>query len=567
MNVLFALYGDFSSNSAIPLALHARELHRSGHECAVALPSGLESAQGEFALRPVLYRDALADPAAIFPDGRPADILHAWTPREGVRRFVTAYLAQRPTPWIVYLEDNEGWIARAALSLVGLREEVLLQHSEEVITTWTPEGLSHPLRYEGFIGLADAAVVIQEKLCVEVPPWVPCTTVMPGVDLELFSPRPANPALRKRYRVADDERVIVYPGGLNDFTRPGLEALCRAVGLINGQGVRCRLLRSGPVALDFLERLPPDAAAAVTDLGPLPRGDMAALLSLADVFVQPGTPSPFEDLRLPGKLPELLATGRPVVLPDTNIANLLRDGVDAILHNTGSPEEIAEKCIGLFRDPERARKIGAAGRAFAETHFDPKAQASRLEKTYRATRDAFDPKMAAKLWDGEAEEMPVPALLARKLRLLAQSGGASPVGLLETHARSLEFNVERARGLETGLAVRDGEIAARDREIATLREGIESGNRELAALRQTLSALEGQLAASNRTIAETREHLAASNHEIAKLRDELAGANEAIARQERHIAALESSFSWRITRPFRAAGDVVLRLISRFRSR
>ena len=36
MNILFVLYGDFTSNSAYPLALYARELHRSGHSCVVA---------------------------------------------------------------------------------------------------------------------------------------------------------------------------------------------------------------------------------------------------------------------------------------------------------------------------------------------------------------------------------------------------------------------------------------------------------------------------------------------------------------------------------------------------
>jgi glycosyltransferase involved in cell wall biosynthesis len=522
MNVLLVLYGDLDTNSAAPLMIHAREIRQFGCQFAVAIPHGpgTGASHGAPFLRTVAYHDVLSDPAAVFPDGRPADILHAWTPRECVRRFVTSYLAKRPTPWIIYLEDNEGWIARAALSHVGLREDVLLQHSEEVISTWTPEGLPHPLRYESFIGLADAAVVIQDKIAIEVPPWVPCTTVMPGVDLDFFSSGRADLALRKRYGVADDERVIVYPGGLNDFTRPGLEALCRAVGLINRQGTPCRLLRSGPVALDFLERLPSDAAAAVSDLGALPRGDLPGLLALADVFVQPGKPDAFEDLRLPGKLPEFFAAGRPVVLPDTNIANLLRDGVDAVFHRTGSPEEIAEKCLGLFSGPDRARRIGEAGRRFAETHFDPKAQASRLESVYRATRDAFNVKIAGALWGGDAEHLPVPALLARKLRLLAQAGGDSAVAsgaMLETHARSIEFAQERSAGLEIGMA-------HRDREIASLKEEVEARG--------------GRIAALSRTVIE-RDH---------------------------HVAAVESSLSWRITRPFRIAGQIASRLLSHFRS-
>src|SRR5262249_30196616 len=210
-------------------------------------------------------------PGAIFPEG-PADIVHAWTPREGVRRFMTSYLVQRPaTPWIIYLEDNEAWIARVALGLTGLPEDLILQQPEAVIASRTPEGMVDPLHYHAFIGLADAAVVVQPKLAVEVPAWLPWTAVLLPVDLEALAPRASDPTLAQRSGVKEGERVIAYPGGLNHFLRPGLETVCRAVGLINRRGVPCRLLRSGPVAIDFLDRLPPEAAAAITELGVLPR--------------------------------------------------------------------------------------------------------------------------------------------------------------------------------------------------------------------------------------------------------------------------------------------------------
>ena len=95
MNILFVLYGDFSCNSANPLVLYARELHLAGHSSAVAVPSKLEtvSQHPNPSFRPLLYRDVLAKPESAFPDGRPADVIHAWTPREVVRHFVTSYMA------------------------------------------------------------------------------------------------------------------------------------------------------------------------------------------------------------------------------------------------------------------------------------------------------------------------------------------------------------------------------------------------------------------------------------------------------------------------------------------
>ncbi len=469
MNILFVLYGDFSSNSVIPLALYARELHLCGHSCAVAVPFNLDTVQQcpDISFRPLLYGDVLNNPARAFPDGRPADVIHAWTPREIVRRFVTSYMTKRPTPLVVYLEDNEMWIACRAL---GLEEAMLYGQTEQSISGRLPGVFSHPFRYKSFIGLADAVAVIQDKLEIDVPPWVYRETVMPGVDLEHFSPRKANPLLRKQYRVAENERVIVYPGGLNEFNKPAIETLCRAVGLINRQGYRCRLLRTGPYALDFIDQLPPDAAASINDLGVLPRSELPDLLALADVFVQPGKIDPFEDLRLPGKLPELLAMGRPVVMPDVNIAHLFRDGVDAVLTRTGTAEEIAAKCVGLFSAPQQAERIGQGGRQFAEKYFDVKSQAKRMANVYKIACDNFDPVIAAEVWRTGDENTPVAVLLARKLKLMADSNGAKfsfEAGeMLKEHARYIDSMQLRLQGLEASIAGCDGQIASLNQAVA-----------------------------------------------------------------------------------------------------
>lgn len=528
MNILFVLYGDLSSNSANPLALYAREFSAQGHCCAVAIPNNLESVREHSnpAFRPVLYDDALNDPTAIFSDGRPADVVHAWTPRENVRRFVTSYMAKRPTPLLVYLEDHELWIAYRAL---GLEESTLVQQTDQNISERVPNALSHPFRYDSFIGLADAVAVIQDKLEIEVPPWVYCETVMPGVDLEFFSPRPANPILRKQYGVAENERVIVYPGGLNEFTRPSIETLCRAVGLINRQGYPCKLLRTGPFALDFIDQLPPEAAAAINDLGVLPRNELPDLLALADVFVQPGKIEPFEDLRLPGKLPELLAMGRPVVMPDVNIAHLFRDGVDAVLTRTGTAEEIATKCISLFCDPQQADRIGQAGRQFAEKYFDVKSQTRRMANVYKIACDNFNPTIAVEVWRIEDKNTPVTILLARKLKLLADSHSTKfsfeVREILKEHARYIELMQRRVRGLETGMSERDHAIAERDGQIAGLAQAAHDKEVHIGNLDRALRERDEQISYHIRSAAEIR-----------------------------------ASTSWRLTRPVRFVGRQLLRI-------
>lgn len=497
MNILFVLYGDFTSNSANPLALYARELQAVGHNCAIAVPTNLEESiklYEDRAFTPVLYGDVLKTPDSVFPDGRPADVIHACTSREVVRVFVTSYMRERPTPLVIYLEDNERWIATRAL---GLDDNNLDGETDQNIAELLPDALSHPFRYGSFIGLADAVAVIQDKLKSEVPPWVHCETIMIGVDLESFSPQPPDPLLRTQYGVAETERVIVYHGGVNGLTKPALETLCRAVGMINEQGYPCRLLRTGPFPLNFLDQLPNAAASAVCDLGMLPKRNLPGLLALADLFVQPGKIDPFEDLRLPGKVPEFLAMGRPVVMPDANIAHLFADGVNAVLLRTGSAEEIAAKCIELFLDPRKASAIGRAGRLLAEQYFDVRSQARRLEGVYKTACNRFNPAIASKVWCAQDEQAPVALLLARKLRMLADLGSTQSEcdagDTLREHARHIEFMQQRMKGLEAAIADQDEQIASltqavseRDERIANLEEK----DHLLVELNQRLFAIE-----------------------------------------------------------------------------
>jgi len=533
MNILFVLYGDFSSTSANPLVLYARQLHLAGHSCAVAVPASLEtvSQHPNPSFKPMLYGDVLAEPESAFPDGRPADVIHAWTPREVVRHFVTSYMAIRPTPLLIYLEDNESWISCRTL---GFEKETLAQQTDQNISDKLPEALAHPFRYNSFIGLADAVAVIQDKLNVEVPPWVHCETVMPGVDLEFFSPRPGKPLLRKQYGVAKNEKVIVYHGVLDEFRRPGIETLCRAVGSINQQGYRCRLLRTGLFALDFLEQLPPEIASAVSDLGVLPKHELPDILALADVFVQPGKFDPFEDLRLPSKVPEFLAMGLPVLMPDVNISHLFRDGVDAVILRTGSAEEIASKCIDLFSDPQQAGRIGRAGRRLAEKYFDLRSQAGRLENVYKTTCNHFNPAIASEVWRVKDENMPVTDLLARRLRLLAELPNPKvsfETGeILNEHARIIEFMQQRVKGLGVAVAERDGQIGY---------------------LNQTVAERDGQIGNLNQAVAKRDGWIDNLNQAVAERDGQIGNLNQAVVERDKVLRLILFSNSWRLTRPLR----------------
>jgi glycosyltransferase involved in cell wall biosynthesis len=118
-------------------------------------------------------------------------------------------------------------------------------------------------------------------------------------------------------------------------------------------------------------------------LGYLPNEmDVLRLMRGAAVLVQPGAPTAFNRYRLPSKLPEYLLSGRPVVTFATGAGALLKNGVHALLTETGEAEELAEKLVRVLDDPRLAERLGAAGRLRALELFDPQRNCDALLDLY-----------------------------------------------------------------------------------------------------------------------------------------------------------------------------------------
>ena len=91
MNILFVNYGDFTTNSLNHIGGFANTLCAAGHACIVAVAKDKETVAHipSPLFIAATYAELLARPG-LFPDGKPAELIHAWTPREGVRKFTVA---------------------------------------------------------------------------------------------------------------------------------------------------------------------------------------------------------------------------------------------------------------------------------------------------------------------------------------------------------------------------------------------------------------------------------------------------------------------------------------------
>ncbi len=109
---------------------------------------------------------------------------------------------------------------------------------------------------------------------------------------------------------------------------------------------------------------------------------MPKIVALADALVQPGKADAFNEYRFPSKLPEYLASGKPVVLPRTNIGRFLVNGQDCILLQEGDALEITQKLEQLLPNKILRRTIGTNGREFAHKNLQWRISAGKLLAFY-----------------------------------------------------------------------------------------------------------------------------------------------------------------------------------------
>ncbi len=114
-------------------------------------------------------------------------------------------------------------------------------------------------------------------------------------------------------------------------------------------------------------------------LGRVPYEDLPALRRQASVTV---VCSRYETFGL--TVSEAAVMGCPIVAARVGgISEILRDGVDGLLHQPGNAVDLADRILELLSDPGRAAELGASAAAHCEREFDPIAIATRLAEHYQ----------------------------------------------------------------------------------------------------------------------------------------------------------------------------------------
>jgi glycosyltransferase involved in cell wall biosynthesis len=382
VNVLFVLYNGFNSNSAVHVYHWANELAALGVSCLVAVPEKKESLSALGPARFDAREFAELKAGAAFPDGRGPDIVHAWTPRENVRRLCRQLSAQHSFRQFIHLEDNEQHLLA---NMSGKSWKTLTALSMQQLDALIPAHLSHPVRAAEFLQSADGVTVIIDRLREFVPAGVPSIELWPSADPKLFSPRPLNRALRSKLGIPPKTTVFVYTGNVHPANAVEVRSLYVAVAILNREGHPAVLLRAGQDGCPFLGPDESWGRKHSIEMGYMPHRQIPDLLTAADILVQPGRPDPFNDYRFPSKLPEFLAIGRPVIVPAANLGLHMKHGVDAFVLPKVDALAIVEAAIEITGDSELYHRLATGARDFFERRLSWEKTAAQLLAFYNAS--------------------------------------------------------------------------------------------------------------------------------------------------------------------------------------
>jgi glycosyltransferase involved in cell wall biosynthesis len=390
-NVLFVSYCDFTGSSALHIYSIACELDRRGYSPAIAVPKNAETVD-EIGRPPfpVLTYDDVRKGELHFHDRRGVDLVHAFTPRELVRKFTIEIVREHGCPYIVHLEDNEEAIVSTELG--GATFEELRRLPLPILDRIIGPGQSHPRRAPRFIQQAIGMTVVVDRLLEFKPAHIPGVSFRPGFDEKMLDSPRASGEIRAELKLASEDVAVVYTGSVHKTNRAEVESLYAAVAQLRRDGYPIVLIRTGWNWEDITEF--PDLGNGIRDLGWVPHRRVAELLAASDILVQPGEPGPYTDYRFPSKLPDYLASGKPVVLPRANIGRDLHNGEEALVLANGDPAEIYEKIAMLASDPQLRASIGLAGQRFALRELRWPQSVDVIEALYRreasAVRARFD---------------------------------------------------------------------------------------------------------------------------------------------------------------------------------
>jgi glycosyltransferase involved in cell wall biosynthesis len=203
------------------------------------------------------------------------------------------------------------------------------------------------------------------------------TLIANGTDVTMFDPDARGEAIRQEFGL-QGKFVAIYAGALGPAN--DVSIIVRAAARLQHHGDIHFLIVGDGMERASVERLADELHLRnVTFADVRPKREIPSFLAASDVCLATLRDIPMYRTTYPQKVFDYMAAGRPIALA---IGGVIQDVVDAagcgIDVPMGDDAALAEAVSTLYRDPERARAMGRAGRTHVAEHFDRSRQAQQF---------------------------------------------------------------------------------------------------------------------------------------------------------------------------------------------
>jgi glycosyltransferase involved in cell wall biosynthesis len=363
MHIVFINYNKFEGNSGIHIHPLANELVQMGHEVTVYLPSE-QSTKCSLNDKALYTSRSFNDERMLH--NQKGIIFISWTPREIVRKKTINLCTEYKAPYFVHLEDNEEQIIEDSLNIPI---EHLSLMEGPILDQMIPENISHPIYYKDFINGSNGVTCIINTLEEFVPKHIPAISFWPACENEIYEiTLDRNQQIRKDIGIEQDEYVIFYPGNIHTSNIRDVMELYTAISILNKENRKVKLIRTGQNYVNVDQYIDLNRPYYM-EMGECPLSANIKYIAAADIVIQPGKDNNFNHFRFPSKIPMFLASGRPLILGNTNFGEYLTDWKNCVKFVNGDSEELVQKILLLLNAPKLAFEIGKKGRQFALENF------------------------------------------------------------------------------------------------------------------------------------------------------------------------------------------------------
>ncbi|HEY8123493.1 MAG TPA: glycosyltransferase family 4 protein [Myxococcota bacterium] len=198
-----------------------------------------------------------------------------------------------------------------------------------------------------------------------------------GIDGDAWTPRPPSPELLARHGIGGAFRVG-YVGTLG--LAHGLVTVLDAAERLADPEVHFVFVGDGADRARIEQEAKRRGLANVHFTGLLPREEVPAWLASLDVLLVMLRDLPVFETVIPSKLFEFAAMERPILLsaPKGEVRELVENAEVGVAIDAEDADALAAAIAALRREPERARRLAARARAWAEQGFRREALARRM---------------------------------------------------------------------------------------------------------------------------------------------------------------------------------------------